>query len=189
MTELAVAGLFTACYLLWPVPIVGFEIVKFVWLLITIVGLTAISIYDLRWMIIPNTIIYPLIVLAVGVVGYEAIFLDGGPELVRSAVLGLLGCGGILYGIFQVSKGKWIGGGDVKLGFLLGIMALSFMRGLLVILLSSFVGLVAIAPMLFAHKFSLKAKIPFGPFLIIAGLIVYFFGQQLLDWYMNVLVV
>lgn len=47
-----------------------------------------------------------------------------------SALIGALIVGGIPYILFQVSAGKWIGGGDTKLGFVAGIL-LGWKLGLL----------------------------------------------------------
>ena len=145
----------------------------------------ALSVYDLRWFIIPNRIIYPLIAFMVAFTAVEAIFFDGGTALVRGAVLGLLACGGLFYVLFQSSGGRWIGGGDVKLGFLLGILAGGAFESLLLVMLASIIGLAFSLPLIATKKLGPKSQIPFGPVLVLAGIIVVLAGEPLLEWYLE----
>jgi len=94
--------------------------------------------------------------------------------------------GGLL--LFIAGGYKWItardgmGGGDIKLlammGAWLGWKAIPF-----IILASSLIGLLVGGGSGLLLKKSLRAKIPFGPFLAIASLIYIFFGPEIIRWY------
>jgi prepilin signal peptidase PulO-like enzyme (type II secretory pathway) len=91
--------------------------------------------------------------------------------------------GGIFYLLFQLSAGKWIGGGDVKLGALLGILVGGPVQSLLLIFVASALGSVISVPLLITGKAKRGTKLPFGPFLIVAAIIVRLFGVSLVAWY------
>ncbi|MEM6998010.1 MAG: prepilin peptidase [Patescibacteria group bacterium] len=183
LLELTTAGLFITIYAFWPFELSGFEYSRLVFWLVTIVGFVALSLYDIKWLLLPNKILYPLIALTVAFITVEAAFFDGGTELVRDSVLGLLACGGVFYILFQVSSGKWIGGGDVKLGFLLGLLLADPYKSLLVILLSSIIGILIALPGLLLKKMGPKTQMPYGPALMLATVIVFLWGEQLINWY------
>jgi len=77
-----------------------------------------------------------------------------------------------------------MGHGDFKLlamlGAFMGWQALPF-----IILASSVVGTVAGVIFLLLAKKGLKAEIPFGPYLAVAGMIWFVWGDQVLHWYLN----
>ena len=81
-----------------------------------------------------------------------------------------------------VSRGKWLGMGDLKLSIPLGILI--GWPQVLVFLIISYVlgGLVSIL-LLFGKKKKLNEAIPFGPVMIIAAIITIFFGPVIYDWY------
>ena len=66
IVEIATAMLFVASYVFWPYQLTAGsgQLVAFgLWLLI-LTGLMALLVYDLRWYLLPNRIVYPLTVLA-----------------------------------------------------------------------------------------------------------------------------
>lgn len=184
VVELLTALLFAVSYGLWPL---GFEttgLVQFVAWLLTLTAFMALSVYDLRWMVLPNRIVFPLGWLWVGVVLVVAT-IDSSTSHLVGAVLGALCGGGIFWVLYQVSDEKWIGGGDVKLGFVLGLIVASPLKALLIIFLASYIGtLIALSGML-TKKRSINRKIPFGPSLMIATIIIFLTGAQLISWYAN----
>jgi prepilin signal peptidase PulO-like enzyme (type II secretory pathway) len=68
------------------------------------------------------------------------------------------------------------------LGFGLGLLAGGFTEGFMIIFLASLLGTLVSIPLLI-HKGGLKHRIPFGPLLITATIIVYLFGSALITWY------
>jgi len=91
--------------------------------------------------------------------------------------------GGLFYILFQVSDGKWIGGGDVRLGWLLGLIIGTPARSLLFIFLAAIGGSLVTAPGLATGKLNRTSVIPFGPLLIAGAIVVQLFGGDILHWY------
>lgn len=182
--ELVTALLFVTSYIAWNNPIAGWEIASFGLWLVCLVGFAALIVYDIRWMLLPNRIIFPLYGVAAFFVGSRMLAEQSLQPFV-TACIGVLIGGGIFYLLFQISKGKWIGGGDVKLGFLLGALVGGPQNALLLLFLASVLGTVLIVLLMGAHKVTRNTRIPFGPFLIAGAIIAQLAGHDLVNWYID----
>ncbi|MBI2021683.1 prepilin peptidase [Candidatus Daviesbacteria bacterium] len=92
---------------------------------------------------------------------------------------------GIFFGLLIfITKGKGMGGGDLKYGIFLGL-AFGFPNSVLVLLLAFLIGALVGIIVLILGKKKFGQTIPFGPFLSIGGLLTIFWGQQILDWYLS----
>ncbi|MDQ3158673.1 MAG: prepilin peptidase [bacterium] len=181
LVELTTAALFGLSYYFWPVHVQGLQwAVLAVWLM-SLVVLMALLVYDLKWMILPNKLV--AIVSGLAFVYLILQVADGGTSTLINAFFGIIVTAGVFYAIFQISKGTWIGGGDVKLAVSLGIFAGSLLHGVLLLFLASLLGSLISAPLMFYGKTKLKTRIPFGPFLIAATVIVVLFGQDMIEGY------
>lgn len=183
--EISMALLLVYSYLLWPYPWDAEGIFRFVIWVPMLTVLLSLFIYDLRWMLLPdklNALFFGL--SAVQVLAVAFIFQGGASSLISSLVA-TIPLGIFFYVLFQLSDGKWIGGGDVKLGFGLGLLAGNITLSLLILLLASVIGsLVSI--ILIAGKGAMgKTKVPFGPFLITAAVIVQLYGWEIINWYLD----
>lgn len=186
--ELLTTLLFVASYLYWPdKPFETYDWLNFGLWLVCLVGFVALLSYDIRWMLLPNKIVFPLFIPVLASVFAEAIFSTKDMQPFIDAALGGLIGGGIFYILFQISGGKWIGGGDVKLGFLLGILIGGAEHAFLLLFMASLLGTLFILPLMLAKKITHKSRIPFGPFLIVAAVIVQLWGQDILNWYLDTL--
>lgn len=183
--ELLTAIAFVFSYIYWPESFNYSEIVLFGLWLIFLVGLLSLAIYDLKWFLLPNIIIYPLLGLAFIQVIFLSLSSLQSFEVIKEALLGLMVGGGIFYGLFQLSHGKWIGGGDVKLGALLGILVGGPLASFLLLFMASLIGSFAALPLLLTGRAKRGTRLPFGPFLILAAIIVRLFGAAIIDWYKN----
>lgn len=183
LVELLTAGLFIASYLFWPFAWDLHGIVNFGAWLVILTGFIALIVYDIRWMLLPNRIIYPLIGLASALAVFNLVSF-GTLSVLLDLVFGVMVAGGIFYLLFTISKGRWIGGGDVKLGFLIGLILTGGpAEAFLVLLLASSLGTVFVLPGLLLRKVTTSSRIPFGPFLIIAAILVKLFGAAIVEWY------
>lgn len=186
IVELLSAVAFIGSYAYWPVAVQGMQAVVFGLWLIILTGLIALTIYDARWYILPNRIIFPSIVTAILssclVVAHSHRPLIALGNVVAAVLVG----GGIFHVLYVYSDGRWIGGGDVKLGWLLGLLVATPARSLLVIFLAAILGCIAALPLLISKRLKATSEIPFGPFLIIAGVAVVFFGASMLHWYQKI---
>jgi leader peptidase (prepilin peptidase)/N-methyltransferase len=182
VVEIALAALFVLSYVHFPYQLsdVNNQILFLFWL-VFLTGFMAMIVYDLRWMILPDKLTYSLAALAIAQVVLITVITKD-ISILKDALFGLITVGGLFYFLFQISNGKWIGGGDVKLGFSLGLLAGGVIEGLLVIFTASLIGTLVSLPLL-ASKNGLKKRIPFGPLLIFAIVVVYLFGGELIDWY------
>lgn len=150
--------------------------------------LVIIFVYDMRHYIIPDVLTLLLLcfcslLFAQQHYGFTGMNWQSAGVSFLAAALGAL----FLFALWFISKGKWIGFGDVKLAFPLGLLVggdfvFSFIVG------SFWIGAgVSIFLVLLAHigggklrlpfltsDLTIKSVVPFAPFLIAASLLVYF---------------
>jgi leader peptidase (prepilin peptidase) / N-methyltransferase len=187
LVELATALLFVASYVWWPQTFDGSGVWSLAVWLVCLVGLIALTVYDIKWMLLPNRIVFPLtIVAAVGLIGDVMLFGSGISGLLR-AVAAVAIAGGIFYILFQVSDGKWIGGGDVKLGFVLGLLLAQPIDAFMMLFIASILGLMFTLLVVLFKRSAISKKVAFGPFLILATIIVKLFGAGIIGWYTETL--
>ena len=186
IVELTLAILFLLSFVYWPVALNGWHITVFVIWLMVLTGLIALAVYDLRWMLLPTKLIYSLLIFAVIM---AVINIIGSPNHLNSLAGYLEGTivgGGIFFLIFQISKGKWIGGGDVRLGFLLGLLASTALRSFLLIFIASLIGTIVSIILMSASKLKKSSLIPFGPFLIASIIIIQLAGTDIFQLYSKI---
>ncbi|HMS30983.1 MAG TPA: prepilin peptidase [Candidatus Saccharibacteria bacterium] len=182
VVELLVGALAVSSLMFWPYETSSaLEWLMFVTWVIGLVPLVALVIYDLRWMIMPTSLIYVFDVLAVIFVTLLAISTKSW-DVASSAVIGSIVIGGFFWIMYQISNGKWIGGGDVRYGFAMGAV-LGWQKALFGLALASYLGTALVLVLLIMGKYRKKMRIPFGPFLITATYLSMLFGQQAIDWY------
>lgn len=143
--------------------------------LIFISMLMIILVTDVVYMLIPDRIL--LFFLPLILIMRILSPLDPWYDTFIGAIIGFL----LLAVIVIVSKGG-MGGGDVKLFAVLGFV-LGWQGTLLTLFLASFIGAIIGAILIGVNKMNRKQPIPFGPFIIIAAIISYFFGDNMLVAY------
>ncbi|MBU1613319.1 prepilin peptidase [Patescibacteria group bacterium] len=101
-----------------------------------------------------------------------------------SIFFGALAAGGFFLLQFLVSKGRWIGGGDVRMGVMMGVWV--GWPAVLVALLAAYVlGGVVGAALLIAGKKKIQSQIPFGTFLSVGTVIAIYYGDEIVRWYIS----
>lgn len=139
--------------------------------------LVIIVVSDLAYMLIPDKVlIFFLPLLAIGRVLSP---LTPWWDSLVGAVVGF----GILYIIAVLSNGG-MGGGDIKLFFLIGLV-LGTIDTLLTLFLAAVIGMIVGITVLSKNKQGRKTPIPFGPSIALAAVIVYFYGDLLINWYLG----
>ncbi len=185
VTELATAVLFCLSYVFWPLLLTGLGLFEFICWLLLMSGFMVLIIYDFKWYKLPNKIVFPLIGLSffqlvvVSLIQHDLEHFVGG-------IIGAILIAGIFYFLFQLSSGTWIGGGDVKLAICLGLIVGGPINSVLLIFIASVLGTIAAIPA-FIKKRDINIQIPFGPFLMIATIIVFIFGSHLVTWYSHLI--
>lgn len=178
LVEIACAILFMLAF--WHLP--SFYWRGELWFLwYALASLAVIFVVDLKQYIIPNRVLYPLIAVT-AVWGWLGERYLPGVYLWWSA----LGVSGFFLMLFVVSRGTWIGFGDVKFGVFMGLF-LGFPLVLVAFFLSYVTGALVSVALLLQKRASLKSQIPFGPFLIMGTLIAYFWGNEIIQWYLNIM--
>jgi len=92
---------------------------------------------------------------------------------------------GLLYLLAVISKGG-MGGGDIKLCAGIGLW-LGFPGFLYALLAASIIGSLASIALMAIKKKGIKETIPFGPFLMIGFLLMYFYQADILQGYWNLM--
>ncbi len=185
VVEALTAVLFVASYINWPYELSSTGYLLLASWLVCLIFFVALAVYDIKWMLLPNKLVYILIgtsLVNAITLGIQKNDLKG---VLISSLLGVLFSAGFFYVLFQVSSGKWIGGGDVKLAIALGILVGGPIRSVLMLFIASLAGSLVSLILVVAHKTKIKSRVPFGPFLIIATYIVYIWGNQIINWYEN----
>jgi prepilin signal peptidase PulO-like enzyme (type II secretory pathway) len=166
----------------------GRGLLEFSLWLVFLTGFLALSVYDLRWFLLPDKIVFPLVGLAAVQAVVSSIYQKDW-EVALTAASGAVVISGMFYVLYQLSNGKWIGGGDVKLGLVLGLLAGGLLPAFLVLFTASVAGLAASLPAVLRGKANNKTQIPFGPFLILGLVVVKLFGGDIIDWYAGLIYV
>jgi len=144
-------------------------------LLIAFVFVT-LSFYDILFKEVPDSVVLPAFIAALL---FNATL--GGFSL-QSLGLGVMVPVLFFATLFFASRGKWLGGGDVRIGAMMG--ALLGWPGILVALFLAYLtGSVFSVIGLLTKKLTRKSQIPFAPFLILGTYITMFWQQELLSWY------
>ena len=150
------------------------------WLLVLFSILVFIAAYDARHLIIPD---WSLVALLVWVLAGKLIFERG--TIVLSVLAGIILASFFLF-IFVVSRGRWLGGGDVKLAAALGFWVA--WPKIIVLLGAAYLagGLVS-GLLLVSGRAGPKHRIAFGPFLLFGALAAFLYGNEIIQWYLGVL--
>jgi leader peptidase (prepilin peptidase) / N-methyltransferase len=141
--------------------------------------LLVIALIDFDHKIIPNIITLPGMAIGLGLSIWVL------PITLLASLLGILVGGILFYLIALVSKGG-MGGGDIKLIAMIGAF-LGWQGALFTIFSGALLGsLVGVTLMLLGKK-GRKDKVPFGPFLSCGAILFMLSGDNLVQWYLNLL--
>ena len=189
LPEIGVTLYFVGSFILWPGNLgMALGITDFVFWLVYGVLLAILFVYDVRYMLLPNKLTYTLIVLAaVNLIIHIIAMPADAVSLIVNAALGVVSIGGIYLALYVVSRGRWVGFGDVKLGVFLGLALMNWKLGLLTFLLANLLGCLVILPGLLTRKLTRTSRVPFGPFLIVAFVIAMLVGRPIVTWYLTAL--
>jgi len=143
-------------------------------------GLIALATIDLERQVLPKQIVY-VASASVGALLVVAAAETGDWRRLLSAVA----CAAVWFGLFfavNAASPRWLGFGDVRLAFLLGL-ALGWLGVgyvLIGLFLASFIGAAVGIGLIAAGRASLTTRISFGPFLALGAEIAIFAGSSLL---------
>ena len=166
-----------------PYPIGVLNLSFYVIMLIFILVLIFLAIYDGLYGELPTSclvlsLIFAVIILVIK--EYQLLTVSPFvPENILAPLISVLILGGLYLILYLISKGRWVGDGDWILGTSLGLVLFAPLLSLLTLFLSNFIALAVMLPFL---KGKHKQKIYFGPFLVIAFIIVCSFCDIISLW-------
>jgi prepilin signal peptidase PulO-like enzyme (type II secretory pathway) len=187
LMELGTAGLFALFSWVW-LGNFGISIISIAVLGLWLIALTMFVIlfaYDLKWFLLPDQVVFPLIGVSIVISALTTTLLQ--PTNIIPTVISAIVSVGILSGLYYVlwlvSKGAWVGFGDVKLGIALGVLLIDWKLALLTLFLANLIGTLVVLPGLMSGKLSRTTQVPFGPFLIIGFFLSFLAGGLMVDAY------
>lgn len=188
LMELGVATFFVVSYLLWPMALdTPLAWVQFVVWLFAGVALAIQFAYDAKWFLLPDSV--TIVLIGLGVVSVALTGFQTGEWL--ATIVNALGAVAVLSGLYFVlyivSKGRWIGFGDVKLGIALGLLLGTWPLALLALFLANFIGCLVVIPFMLAKRLNRTSQVPFGPLLIVGMVITQLIGAGVISWYTQLL--
>jgi prepilin signal peptidase PulO-like enzyme (type II secretory pathway) len=168
------------------------DIIEMSFWLFSVCYLVLIFFHDLDFMLIPDAAIYPAIIVTLAYQGYKYLGSPLGIATLKAPITSALFAAFVaalfFFFLIWISRGKWIGGGDVKLGFLAGAIV-GWPKVLFVLFFAYMIGAVVSVILIALKKKTWKSQIPFGPFLVAGIFLVLFFSEQIQFWanrYLNI---
>ena len=155
----------------------GFTIYAFIWVVVCSC-LLVIAFVDWEHMIIPDTL--NLVIAAMGV-----ILLLLQPQSLKDRLLGAFSVSLLFLLIVVVSRGKAMGGGDIKLMAALGL-CLGWQLTLFTMAFGAILGTLVML-LLRRTRYALGREVPFGSFLAIVGILAVLWGPAFLAWYLGLI--
>lgn len=174
LTEAICGALYVAAYFYHRSPILFLLLIRD-WIFLS--GLVFLFIYDLKYKILPDaiTITVAAAIFIVNIIlGYKI------TDLVLAVAVG----GGFFAAQYLVSRGKWIGAGDIRMGALLGA-ALGWPAVMVAIFISYIFGGFYGGYLLLRKRAVLKTQIAFGTFLAVGGVVGLYWGDYIIKWYLG----
>jgi len=150
--------------------------------------LIIIFVFDLKHYIIPDGVVYTAIVASFAYNLVYSLFAIHNPQFFLQSLLAAFLAAGFFLLIVLVSKGQWMGVGDIKLAFLMGLF-LGWPNILIALFSAFFIGAVVGIGLIILKKKGLKSEVPFGPFLAIGTFLALFSGGGILTWYFGLFLV
>ncbi|MBP7927757.1 prepilin peptidase [Patescibacteria group bacterium] len=190
-----------------------FSVLGFFYFLVMLSFYVVLFLTDLKYKLLPNKVVYSAIIFAAsflvittivsfGVLYYRlvndsfgAYLLEAGyfnqQVLVAAKGIGTIflsafGIGLFFWLLVFITKGRGMGGGDIKLGFLIGIVN-GFPFNVIAIFLGFIIGAVYSVSLILLKKKTMKDTIAFGPFLILGSIIAIVWGPYIWNWYTSLL--
>ncbi|MGH2787010.1 MAG: prepilin peptidase [Actinomycetota bacterium] len=178
LTEAAVAVLFALVAWKFGLTAEGVVLAGLFW------ALVVLSVIDLDHKLLPDKIVYPTFVVTWIALIAIAIARDEADRLLDAAI-GAAIFGGFFFVVALVYPAG-MGGGDIKLAFVLGTV-LGWLDGYGLVLVGMFlsflIGAVAGIAVMMVTGSGRKSQVPFGPFMALGTIVAVFAGRPLLDGY------
>lgn len=159
--------------------LLGFESIPEL-ILRCIVVSSGIVIFMIDWkhQLIPDVMLGIMLLSTIGL-GIPLSWSDRLTHLISGAV-----CSAFFFALWFGTRGRGIGFGDVKLGFVMGVM-LGYPGTIIACYIAFLTGAFWGVILMITHKAGLKSRIAFGPFLILGIVVTYVFGTTIWAWWLS----
>jgi len=189
LIEFGVAAFFVLSYAFWPYSLSNdLQISRLVVWLLAGVALAISFAYDKKWFILPNITTY--FVIALGVIN-SLILISLSSNKINTLfeiIISVFILSGIYFILYLISRGKWIGFGDIKLGLGLALLLADWKLAFIALFAANLVGCIIVIPAMIIGKLKRDSHVPFGPLLIIGTIVAALIGNHLVNLYMSYLV-
>ncbi len=181
-SELATGALFVLAYLTAigaPLPFL-----QLLALLLLVGVFVVLFITDLYDGVLPNSVVLFGIV---SVLVFKILFVFLGVLTLSELMISLMVAffvALLFFGIVVVTSEKAMGGGDVKLIFLIGI-SLSWLGFLLALFVGFLTGALVAVMLILLGKKRVNQTVPLGPFLVVGAFVALFWGKEIIDLYLK----
>ncbi len=159
--------------------IFGNLIFSYIFYLLLLLLLSFIFIYDLKYYLIVDVVAYfgIFVSLIFNIFIHKDFY-----EMLYGLILGLC-----FFGLqYLISRGRWLGSGDIILGCFMGVL-LGLKISIVALFLTYFLGAIISILLLLLKIKDRSSKIPLGPFISLAMLISFLWGQSIFNWYINII--
>lgn len=180
LVELFTGFVFALGYWFYFIYNLGLEnsILSLIFYLIISVFLIIIFLYDLKYYLVLDIVVWLAVIITFL---FNFLILDY--SWLNLLIAGAIGS--LFFGLqFIISKGKWIGGGDILIGLLAGLIV-GWPQIILVIFIAYILGSIIGVFLLITKQKKWSSKIPFGPFLVFSTWLVILWGEVILNWYLS----
>ena len=149
---------------------------------LVISALIVLSLIDFRTNTIPIGINIFIMIMGLAAALIKYIWFGRNTEMMLDHAIGFFAVSSFLLLIFYASKGRGIGGGDIKL-----MAGAGLLLGWELILLAFFIGcvLAAIIHPIRMRINHLNRVLAFGPYLSIGIIVALLYGKQIITWYLD----
>ncbi len=145
--------------------------------------LAILFIYDYKWMVMPSSILFLSIIWA----GLFALVNLAQNQfsliLISEYVLSIIILAGIYAALWAISKGQWVGSGDIYLGVALALLLADWRLAFVSLFSANLIGVIIVLPSLVKVKTKTNSKVPLGPLLIV-GFLLTFLAQAIIKNYL-----
>ncbi len=159
-----------------------FELFFYIPVLLSII---LIFLFDLKYKIIPDLILLPIILYSFFLISFDFsnnvfLFKDFWEIIIKSLIFA-----SPFFLLWLLTLGRGMGFADWKLVFFLSLFLNSYSSNLLFVFMSFWIGALYVLPKIIFKKTNLKSEIPFGPFIIIAFVLVWAFNLDYYSLFLN----
>jgi len=140
-------------------------------------SLLTLAIIDFKTSLLPDIINLPTIVISL-----IFLFIFSPLHIFLTSLITALISAFFFWLIIFLTKGRGMGEGDIRLGFLMGLI-LGWPKTLIALYLAFFLGAFVALALIAGRKKRFGQTIPFGPFLILATFLMMFWGETLQNFW------